>query len=276
MPSRVIRGEIVSSRSLSRVPWQADWLFHKLLHATDDFGRMDGRLEIVRSLCFPNRLDVSMGEIDRWLDELTRCDPDGTGPVQRYEVDGWPYIQLVNWEKHRGKANRAETSKFPAPRESPRKSAENSGDPRSGSGVSGSGVRGLVKDRARAPQPAAAPSAKRGPKPSSRAIKAFCEEYKTARAVTPPVPSKDQRELGEAYADLGEARFRAAVQEFLRLDDAWIKDRSYSSRAFLQALTKCVVRVQDAERLAAGAPEADPAEGLDPKITSLFGGSCRG
>lgn len=148
MASRVIRGDLLSSRSLSRVSWQADWLFMRLLLAADDFGRLDGRLEIVRSVCFGNRTDVTMGEIDRWLTELTQCDPSGEGPLVRYEVDGWPYLQLRNWEKHRGKANRAESSKFPDPRESPRISAENSGDPRSGSGVLGSGLGGLVEEDA--------------------------------------------------------------------------------------------------------------------------------
>lgn len=119
------------------------------------------------------------------------------------------------------------------------------------------------------------PPRARKPSPAAFAIAAFCEEYKTARGVNPPVLSKDKRELGEAFADLGEPRFRAAAREFLRLEDDWIRDRSYSPRAFLQSITKCVVRVQDAERLAKRAPAADLAADLAPNIASLFGGPAR-
>lgn len=114
MASRVIRGDIVSSRSLSRVSWQADWLFHKLILAADDFGRMDGRPALIRAQCMPLR-DVPLADIEAWLVELESCDGSGKGPVLRYEMDGSPYLQLVNWEKYFSKQKRAARSQFPAP-----------------------------------------------------------------------------------------------------------------------------------------------------------------
>ena len=119
MPSRVIRGEILASRSLGRVSRDADAFFWRLLMAADDFGRLDGRLGVLRAVCYPNRDEVCTGEIERWLEELATCDPGSTGPVQLYEVDGEPFVQLRNWERHRSNSKRAITSRFPDPRENP-------------------------------------------------------------------------------------------------------------------------------------------------------------
>lgn len=145
MPSRVIRSDVLSSRSLSRVSWQADWLWMRLLIAADEFGRLDGRAEVIRAECFPARPEITTEQIEAWLAELASCDPGGTGPLLRYEVDGWPYLQLANWEKHRAKRNRAESSKFPDPTEVSaefrgilRNESENGGSGSGGLGVNGS------------------------------------------------------------------------------------------------------------------------------------------
>jgi len=161
MPSRVIRGDILSSRSLSRVSRGADWFFQRLILAVDEFGRCDARLEVLRSVCFPARPDVTEAEIQGWLTELQQCDPSGSGPVQVYTVGGWQYLALINWEKHRGKSKRAETSKFPDPRDCPRNSAELRGSPgesglwSGGSGLvsGGSGVGLAARSDERAPEP---------------------------------------------------------------------------------------------------------------------------
>jgi hypothetical protein len=114
MPSRVIRGEILTSDSLSRVSRDAESLFWRLIIAADDFGRLDGRLGVLRAAAWPARDDVTAEQIGRWLDELAGCDPDGGGPVIRYAVQGRPYLQLRNWEQHRAASKRAAKSRFPA------------------------------------------------------------------------------------------------------------------------------------------------------------------
>lgn len=127
MPARVVRGEINSSDSLSRVSIPADLTFRALLVAVDDFGRIDGRLPVLRGLLFPLRPEVSEAKLERWIGEL------GSGPdplLIRYEVDGRPFVALTGWEKHRGKTKRAASSRCPEP--PPRRSAdprEISGDP---------------------------------------------------------------------------------------------------------------------------------------------------
>ena len=130
MPARVIRGEINASDSLARVSMPADLTFRALIVAADDWGRLDGRLPVLRGMLFPLRQEVTDRKLDGWLDELA-AGPDA--PIVRYVVDGRPFIALMGWEKHRGKAKRAASSKYPEPH--PRRSAdlpgilENPGDP---------------------------------------------------------------------------------------------------------------------------------------------------
>ena len=132
MPSRVIRGEILSSNSLSRLSCEAEAFFWRLLLAADDYGRLDGRLPVLRSVTYPAR-EVPLEQIEAWLAELESCDPgpsDGpnTGPVLRYQVERSPYIALVNWERHRSNGKRGKVSRFPdPPRNRPKPPEESAG-----------------------------------------------------------------------------------------------------------------------------------------------------
>src|SRR5262245_42348600 len=98
VPSRVIRGEINSSDSLSRVSMLADLTFRALIVAVDDFGRTDGRLTYLRAALYPMRPEVQLEDLDGWLSELEQ-----EGCIRRYKIEARPYIALVGWEKHRAK-----------------------------------------------------------------------------------------------------------------------------------------------------------------------------
>ena len=108
MPSRVVRGEINSSQSLSRVSLEADLTFRALIVAVDDFGRLDARPGLLKALLFPLRESVTAAKLEKWIGEL-----DAEGCVRLYEVDGRRYLQLTGWEKHRGITKRAKSSKYP-------------------------------------------------------------------------------------------------------------------------------------------------------------------
>lgn len=279
MPSRVIRGEILASESLSRVSMQAEFVFWRLFVAADDFGRLDGRLGVLRAAIFPTRDAVTLGEIGRWLDELTCCDPDGHGPVQRYEVDSRPYLQLRSWEKHRANGKRATKSRFPEAPEIPRGSPRAPADPHPSDVWYGDEGRGTLAPAGAPPAAegsASGPSKRRAlarpPKPAAHAIAIYCEEYKAARGVNPVVPEREKRELGAAYEDMGEERFRAACRVFLITDDDWLRQQSYSPRAFLSRLTQSDVRAQ--KRAGRGPPEPEPNGELEPtpELTAIFGG----
>lgn len=173
MPSRVIVGGINSSSSLASVSMLADLTFRALIVAVDDYGRTDGRLAMLKSLLFPLRDDVTTRQVEGWLREL--CDLEDP-PVYIYEVDGKPFIQLTNWEKHRGKSKRGGHSRWPSPndgkiisRGSPRIPADPLGSPSEESGNRGvgeSGSRGRTKT----------PPAPRSARPPRSPSKTSCPE----------------------------------------------------------------------------------------------------
>src|SRR5690242_5850920 len=106
MPSRVIRGEINSSESLSRVSLEADLTFRALLVAVDDYGRCRANPAVLRALLFPMRPKVTEAHVSKWVGELA-----AEGVVTVYAVDGKQYLQLTAWEAHRGKQKRADHSR---------------------------------------------------------------------------------------------------------------------------------------------------------------------
>jgi len=112
MPARVIRGEINASRSLARVSMEAELAFRALITAVDDYGRCDADPLMLKAALFPRRTNVRPEMVAQWVAELAEA-PDA--PVMLYEVEGLPYLCLTGWERHRGNARRAASSRFPAP-----------------------------------------------------------------------------------------------------------------------------------------------------------------
>lgn len=141
MPSRVIRGEINESHSLSLVSLEAELTFRALLLAVDDFGRLDARPAKLKAALFPMRDEITAEIIMGWLEELAKLEDP---PLVFYELDTRRYLYLPKWEKHRGKGRRAQESRYPSPPQGeilgdPRKSEETPGNPRPGRGTSSEG-----------------------------------------------------------------------------------------------------------------------------------------
>lgn len=124
MPSRVIKGEIVRSESLSRVSLEADLTFRNLLQAVDDYGRLDARPLVLAHELFPTRR-IEPEVVMAWLHELER-----EGCLIFYEAEGRPYLYLPNWERHRANSKRASRSKYPEPQAKPSPDGTSRGDPR--------------------------------------------------------------------------------------------------------------------------------------------------
>ena len=75
----------------------------------DDHGLFDGRLSIIRTKCFPLKVDsVKEKEIERWLTELSSA-----GMIGFYEVEGKTYLKMLSWSNHQ--QIRATHSKYPLP-----------------------------------------------------------------------------------------------------------------------------------------------------------------
>lgn len=111
MPNRILKESICTSDEIAKLSRDAEVLFYRLIVQCDDYGRMDGRVAIIRARCYPLQLDiVSEADISAWLAELVTV-----GLVAVYTVRGRPYLQLVSWERHQ--QIRAAHSKYPGPDE---------------------------------------------------------------------------------------------------------------------------------------------------------------
>lgn len=198
MPSRVIRGEINRSDSLSRVSIEAELTFRALLLAVDDYGRFDGRLPVLLAELFPLRRDVGEAALARWLEELVT-----EGCVAVYRVEDRPYLHLPKWEKHRGKGRRAAESKYPNPpaekppegfRGDPGKSADCVGNPPVGRGTrdEGRGTQVSAKD---ADLAAGADASGEGERPQVQALMRLLHDLLTQSGVEPSRTAKDRDQM---------------------------------------------------------------------------------
>ena len=112
MANRVVRGEFNASESMAARSLMAELVFVKLLLVVDDYGRCDARPRLLLSQLFPMREEVNASDLAIWVDELASGDDP---PLVIYEVEGRKFIELVNYETHRGNSKRASVSRFPHP-----------------------------------------------------------------------------------------------------------------------------------------------------------------
>lgn len=107
MPKRQIDPSICTSRSLSSISAEADRLMFRLLVNTDPLGRSRCSASSVKENCLP-RLDVTLQQIEGWLQELHRVDT-----IHLYEVDGLRYMHFVNFEKYNTQLKHERRSSLP-------------------------------------------------------------------------------------------------------------------------------------------------------------------
>lgn len=109
MPNRIIKESICTSENLDNLTPEEEVFFYRLIVNCEDYGRADARPQVIRSKCFPLRMDrVSNSDIERWLQALAR-----EKIIIIYQVAGKPYLQFITWGNHQ--QIRAKKSKFPAP-----------------------------------------------------------------------------------------------------------------------------------------------------------------
>lgn len=108
MPNRLIKDTICTSESLSQLKDFHENFFYRLIVNCDDYGRMDARPAILKAKLYPLRERLTLRDVEDALQALA-----AVGCVERYEVDGKPYLQLPTWGVHQ--QIRAKKSKFPAP-----------------------------------------------------------------------------------------------------------------------------------------------------------------
>jgi len=119
MPNRILKESICTSENLNNVSTGAEVLFYRLIVNCDDYGRMDGRLPIIRAKCYPLRLDnIHEKEIDTWLKELQASEL-----LKVYTVLGQNYIAFTTWDSHQ--QIRAKRSRYPNPNGSKPSASDN-------------------------------------------------------------------------------------------------------------------------------------------------------
>ena len=111
MPNRIVKESITTSETLAQLSDAEERVWWRLLVVVDDFGRFDGRPNVIRGKACAAFLDrFTDAEITAMVDRFATI-----GLVRRYVVDGRPLLQIVTWERHQ--QTRAKHSKYPPPPE---------------------------------------------------------------------------------------------------------------------------------------------------------------
>lgn len=106
MPNRIIRENILTSERMATIGWDVEVFYRRLMSVVDDYGRFDGRPEILRARLYPLQLDkVGTPDVVKWM----RCGAEA-GLVREYAVDGKPYVEILRF----GQPTRS-ASKYPDP-----------------------------------------------------------------------------------------------------------------------------------------------------------------
>src|SRR5690606_17499319 len=109
MPNRILKESICTSDTLAQLTAEEERLFYRLIVQADDWGRFDGRAQVIRAACFPLQLDdITTDDVESWLHRLA-----DVGLIRFYTVDGRRYLYFATWHKHQQK--RAKHSKWPEP-----------------------------------------------------------------------------------------------------------------------------------------------------------------
>ena len=108
LPNRILKESICYSDDIDRLTAFEETVFYRLIVNADDFGRMDGRIPLLKSMLFRTKKGITEKNIEDAISKLA-----SVGLVQCYIVDDKPFLQFPKWELHQ--VVRAKKSKFPAP-----------------------------------------------------------------------------------------------------------------------------------------------------------------
>lgn len=108
MPTRLIREGIIDSERVNALSWFEEVFYRRLLNKVDDFGRYDARPRFLLVQLFGMKIDDAPSDADISA-ALTACAQAGL--VQLYEVDGKPYLQVLDFRQQ----VRTKKSRWPEP-----------------------------------------------------------------------------------------------------------------------------------------------------------------
>lgn len=105
MPNRILREGILTSERVNSLTTEEEIFYRRLISVVDDYGRYYAKPELLRSACFPLKIDrVSNEDISKWMQScathmLIKC----------YHVEKTHYLELIDFKQQ----VRAKQSKFP-------------------------------------------------------------------------------------------------------------------------------------------------------------------
>lgn len=108
MKTRLLKPGFFDDQILSKLPCEAQLLFAGLWCLADREGRLIDVPKKIDATIFPWR-DYGARKVDIWLSQLNEHKF-----IERYEIDGWKYIQIANFLKHQKPHPREEPSRIRA------------------------------------------------------------------------------------------------------------------------------------------------------------------
>lgn len=211
MPTRMIREGILTSERVDLLSERAELFYRRLMSVVDDYGRFSANLTLLRTSCYPLKVDLVKEDVIR----KHLAEAAGAGLVVLYTVAGKAYLEIQDF----GQRIQSK-SKFPDPIEiTPGSTVDHGGSPEVTAVVGvGVGVEDVVGTKPR----------KRGkpakvPLPDDFALSARVEQWAKGKGFD-RLPEHLEyfrgkaKANGYAYADWDEA-FMGAVR------DDWAKLR---------------------------------------------------
>ena len=110
MPNRIIKESIKRSPEIDRLSWFEEVVFYRMIVTADDYGRLDGRMVVLKNDLFPTKDTITRKAIEDAINKLV-----SVGLLVPY-VDAesdMPYLVFRRWEKHQIVRNKY--GKYPAP-----------------------------------------------------------------------------------------------------------------------------------------------------------------
>lgn len=93
MPTRIIRDGILTSDRVNALSERAELFYRRLMSVCDDYGRFSANRQLLRSYCYPLRVDdISLKLIEQWLGECVRA-----RLIFLYVVEGKEYLQMIDF-----------------------------------------------------------------------------------------------------------------------------------------------------------------------------------
>ena len=109
---RYLKPDFFKDEDLAEHPYWIRLLFQGLWTIADKEGRLEDRIKRIKVDVFPyDNVDIEKG-----LLELSKIKNHSNRPfIQRYEVSGEKYIQIINWKKHQKPHHTEKDSIIPIP-----------------------------------------------------------------------------------------------------------------------------------------------------------------